>query len=75
MPKRFSAIVRFRHALAYLHAHAGTSWAHVADRFGYADQSHLIRDYKRFAGVVPSRWDDAERFIDLTFGILSKGSG
>ena len=69
-PKLFSAIVRFRHALAYLHTHPGASWAGVAARFGYADQSHLIRDYKRFAGVVPSRWDDAERFIDLTFGIL-----
>lgn len=73
-PKPFSAVVRFRHALAYLHAHPGASWAQVADRFGYADQSHLIRDYRRFAGVVPSRWDDAERFIDLTFGILESKS-
>ena len=73
-PKAFSAIVRFRHALAYLHAHPGASWAGVAARFGYADQSHLIRDYRRFAGVVPSRWDDAERFVDLTFGILQDGA-
>lgn len=74
MPKRFSAIVRFRHALAYLHTDADTSWARVADRFGFADQSHLIREYKRFAGIVPSHWDDAERFIDLTFGILREGA-
>ena len=73
-PKPFSAVVRFRHALAYLHTHPGASWAGVASGFGYADQSHLIRDYKRFAGVVPSRWDDAERFIDLTFGILQEGA-
>jgi AraC-like DNA-binding protein len=58
-PKTYSGIVRFNRALALARA-SGASWAAVADACGYYDQSHLIRDFRRFAGRAPDRLlDDA----------------
>jgi len=68
--KLFSEIVRFRHTHAFLHTTPEARWADAALRFGYADQSHLIRDYQRFAGVSPTQWSPELRHLDLNFGIL-----
>jgi AraC-like DNA-binding protein len=50
-PKKFASIVRLRHVLG-LSAKGGdfTSIAHAA---GYYDQSHFIKDFKRFSGLSP----------------------
>ena len=50
-PKRAAQLVRFDHAAHRLAA--GHSAARVAAEIGYADQSHLHRDVKAFAGVTP----------------------
>ena len=49
-PKRAAQLVRFDHAAHRLAA--GHSAALVAAESGYADQSHLHRDVKTFAGVT-----------------------
>ncbi len=51
-PKRAAQLVRFDHA-AHLLA-AGHAPASVATESGYADQSHLHREVKAFAGLTPS---------------------
>lgn len=51
-PKRAAQLVRFDHA-AHLLA-AGQSAALVAAETGYADQSHLHRDVRGFAGLTPT---------------------
>ena len=51
-PKRAAQLVRFDHAAHRLAA--GHSAALVAAESGYADQSHLHRDVKAFAGVTPA---------------------
>jgi AraC-like DNA-binding protein len=51
-PKRAAQLVRFDHAAHRLAA--GHSAARVAAEGGYADQSHLHRDVKAFAGVTPT---------------------
>lgn len=53
-PKRFARIRRFQHALRLVDGAA--SWADLAADAGYADQSHLIRDFSEFAGVSPSAY-------------------
>lgn len=53
-PKVYSRIVRFRTAYDYLILHPNAGWAEISYRFGYADQSHFIRDFKQFTGNAPT---------------------
>lgn len=68
-PKRFAAIVRFRHAHAFLHNTPDVTWADAVARFGYADQAHFVREYRRFSGRPPSQWDPKLRVVDRRMGI------
>ena len=51
--KTFSAIARFQSALNQLKRNSTLSLADVAATCHYADQSHLVKDFKRYAGGVP----------------------
>jgi AraC-like DNA-binding protein len=51
-PKRAAQLIRFDHAAHRLAA--GHSAADVAAESGYADQSHLHRDVRSFAGATPT---------------------
>ncbi|WP_051215325.1 helix-turn-helix domain-containing protein [Granulicoccus phenolivorans] len=50
-PKTAARVVRFEHALTALPDRPA---AEVAARLGFADQSHLIREVRRFSGWTPS---------------------
>lgn len=51
-PKTFARVMRFRCALAL--ARSGQeSWADIALELGYFDQSHLIAEFREFAGETP----------------------
>lgn len=60
-PKTLARIVRFRRALALLDGPSRPSFAATAHDCGYADQSHLVRDFREFTGEPPTRWLCAER--------------
>ena len=52
-PKRYARVLRF-HALIQRVAHRRPDdWAQAAVEAGYADQSHLIHEFKRLAGITP----------------------
>jgi AraC-like DNA-binding protein len=51
-PKTFARVMRFRRALAL--SRAGTEgWADLAAELGYFDQSHMIAEFREFAGDTP----------------------
>jgi len=50
-PKAAASLVRFERAAAALREGPA---ADVAARFGYADQSHLVREVRRYAGWTPT---------------------
>jgi AraC-like DNA-binding protein len=54
-PKAAARVVRFDRARRLLTRAPGRV-ADVAAAAGYADQSHLDRDFRQFAGAPPSRW-------------------
>jgi AraC-like DNA-binding protein len=47
-------IVRFLATRAHIDRHVDASWSEIAYRFGYVDQSHLVRDFRRYYGEPPS---------------------
>jgi AraC-like DNA-binding protein len=65
-PKTLHRLRRFAHVRSQL-AGAGCEgredWAQLSARFGYADQSHLIRDFNQFAGLAPGAYAEAARGI------------
>lgn len=52
-PKAVARIFRFEHALRLARAGA-PDWAAIARDSGYADQSHLIREFRALAGATPT---------------------
>lgn len=54
-PKAFASVTRFQRALDRIKTDPGVSIGTVAAECGYADHSHFVRQFKRFAGAVPSR--------------------
>lgn len=53
-PKRFARLLRFRVVVEQVHADERVEWAHVAADNGYTDQSHLVREFREFAGMTPA---------------------
>jgi AraC-like DNA-binding protein len=51
-PKVYCELARFQHTLGYLKS-GGADWAQVAAFGGYADQSHMIAEFRRFSGMTP----------------------
>ena len=52
-PKLYSRLARFQSGLAYAGARARVDWARVALDLGYADQSHMIAEFRLFSGLTP----------------------
>lgn len=53
-PKLFARIVRFEAALDHKARFEANSWTHVAQRFGYYDQMHMVHDFAEFTGETPT---------------------
>ena len=58
-PKRTARIARFERIVARTAGGLTADWGRLAAEHGYADQSHLIRDFHTFAGTTPSRFPAA----------------
>jgi AraC-like DNA-binding protein len=55
-PKTFTRVGRF-HAVVRTAASippSQLSWSRLAAQHGFADQSHLVREFRTFAGVTPT---------------------
>lgn len=60
-PKLLGRVLRFSHAMHLLaHGHARESWAELAAGCGYADQSHLTREFREFAGSSPAAFSSRQ---------------
>jgi AraC-like DNA-binding protein len=68
-PKVLARILRFQNTLRLRASRPDgrTDWVRVAYACGYADQSHLIRDYAQFAGETPLSLSAAEGELSRYF--------
>lgn len=55
-PKLYQRVHRFSNMVDEWHQMAGDTLADLAVQFGYADQAHLTRDFRTFAGVTPHEY-------------------
>ncbi len=55
-PKRYARVLRFHALIERLARQAPADWAQAAAEAGYADQSHLIHEFKRLAGMLPTAY-------------------
>jgi len=53
-PKLFGRITRFTNASLYKETHPQITWSRIAYEFGFADQMHLVNDFKKFSGFTPT---------------------
>jgi AraC-like DNA-binding protein len=65
-PKTLGRILRFQRVFKALAA-GPADWAGIAAECGYCDQSHLIRDFRQFAGDCPSALDIPEESLTDRF--------
>ena len=55
-PKRHARVQRFHMLLSRLALAPSSDWALTAAEAGYADQSHLIHEFKRLTGMTPTAY-------------------
>ncbi len=55
-PKRCGRVLRFHALLARIAVTPAPDWALTAVEAGYADQSHLIHEFKRITGMTPTAY-------------------
>jgi AraC-like DNA-binding protein len=52
-PKLYCRLARFQAGLAPAHSHEKINWAETAFALGYADQSHMIAEFRQFSSLTP----------------------
>jgi AraC-like DNA-binding protein len=52
-PKLYCRLARFQSGLTYAGSHSRVDWADAAADMGYADQSHMIAEFRQFSGLTP----------------------
>ena len=60
-PKAFARILRFEHAHRLVRRPDPPSWAEVSAQAGYADQAHMVRDWRAFTGRTTEAWRREEK--------------
>jgi AraC-like DNA-binding protein len=55
-PKLAARVIRVRYARRLAESERHTQWSRVAASLGFADQSHLIRDFRLLTGSVPTQF-------------------
>ena len=63
-PKTVGRILRFQSVVRRLDRSRLLDWADAAVASGYSDQSHLIRDFRRFTGHSPAQYLRRSRLED-----------
>ena len=63
-PKKLSNILRFNELLQQITNNQDNDWMTVVEKFGYYDQSHFIRDFKKFTCLTPTEFINDYHFID-----------
>jgi AraC-like DNA-binding protein len=64
-PKTVARVLRFEHAHELATASVSRPWSEVAASAGYADQAHLVREWRDITGLSPTAWRRGEVLGDV----------
>ena len=71
-PKRFARVLRFHRVVRGIHADP-EGWLNGAMDGGFFDQSHLIREFRAFAGLTPGEYARARKALNAVFAGSAPG--
>ena len=54
-PKQFQSLQRYKAAVQEIYGTRNEDWMHYVVKYGYFDQSHFIKDIKRFTTFTPAQ--------------------
>jgi AraC-like DNA-binding protein len=55
-PKRFARVRRLQRVVGSIRDPRDVDWPALAARFGYADQAHLVHDFRELTGITPTAY-------------------
>jgi AraC-like DNA-binding protein len=73
-PKLYARLARFQSGLVYAGCRGRITWADVAVEMGYADQSHMIAEFRQFSGLTPAALANREWFHPFIERARDEGS-
>jgi AraC-like DNA-binding protein len=73
-PKRFWRVRRMQRVIASVQRPARLDWCAIAAKYGYADQAHLIHDFRDLTGITPSAYRPSSPERRNHVAVVSAGS-
>jgi len=55
-PKRYSRVRRLQRVLRSINSTRDVDWSATAAEYGYADQAHLVHDFRELTGMTPTQY-------------------
>lgn len=52
-PKKYQSLFRYKKAVEEIYETKNTDWLHYVEQYGYYDQSHFIKEIKRYTHFTP----------------------
>ena len=74
-PKLYGRLARFQSGLVYAGCREEVPWAAVAAEMGYADQSHMIAEFRQFSGLTPAALSNRDWFHPFIERARDEGPG
>ena len=74
-PKRYCRIRRFQRAVSLANRGRLVDWTSVALDAGFFDQAHFIHDFRAFAGLTPTAYQEARTAFQNHVKFLQSGPG
>ncbi|MFC4636118.1 helix-turn-helix domain-containing protein [Dokdonia ponticola] len=64
-PKKFQSLQRYKQAIRELCTTQNADWQHYIEAYGYYDQSHFIKEIKRYTSFTPAQLLQTPSFIQV----------
>jgi len=63
-PKEYARVIRFRAMMKQMYQFPTTNWMQMVSDFKLHDQSHLIREFRQYAGMTPTLLSEDRPLFD-----------